>query len=68
MPLSATSAAVPSCYRRAADWARQADPWAALGALIARVEAEFSGRLLIGPDDHARWGQVSRDNNIKADG
>ncbi len=24
-------------------------------SLIACVEAEFSGRILIGPDDHARW-------------
>src|SRR5436305_9674385 len=52
--LQGTSAAVLSCYRRAEDWARQADPWAALGQLIARLEAEFPGRLLIGPDDLAR--------------
>ena len=52
--LQGTSAAVLSCYRRADDWARQADPWSALGALIARIEAEFPGRLLIGPDDVAR--------------
>lgn len=53
--LSATQAAVVSCYRRSEDWARQADPWSALAALIARIEAEFPGRLLIGSDDHARW-------------
>ena len=53
--LQDTSAAVVSCYRRAEDWARRADPWAALGELIARIEAEFPGRLLIGPDDFARW-------------
>ena len=53
--LSATGAAVLSCYRNAADWARQADPWAALGQLITRIEAEFAGRLLIGPDDLGRW-------------
>ncbi len=47
--LGATSAAVV--------WA-SADPdrgWPALGDLIARVEAEFSGRLLTGPTDLARW-------------
>ena len=53
--LSGTSAAVLSCYRRVDDWARQADPWSALAALITRIEAEFPGRILIGPDDHARW-------------
>ncbi|MFO0907302.1 MAG: membrane dipeptidase [Isosphaeraceae bacterium] len=26
-----------------------------LGSLITRIEAEFPGRLLIGPVDHARW-------------
>lgn len=53
--LQGASASVLACFRTADDWARQADPWAALGALIARIEAEFPGRLLIGPDDHARW-------------
>jgi len=53
--LRGASASVLACSRKAEDWARQADPWAALGALIARVEAEFPGRLLIGPDDLARW-------------
>jgi membrane dipeptidase len=53
--LSGVRAAVVACYRKAEDWARQTDPWRALGDLIARVEAEFAGRLLIGPDDHARW-------------
>jgi membrane dipeptidase len=53
--LSATWAAVLACYRNAEDWARQADPWGALGGIIARIEAEFAGRLLIGPDDHRRW-------------
>ena len=48
-------AAVLSCSRHADDWARRADPWRALGDLIARVEAEFCGRLLMGPDDLARW-------------
>ena len=53
--LGSTWAAVLACYRRADDWARQADPWGALGALIARVEAEFCGRVLAGPEDHRRW-------------
>ncbi|MDR3634091.1 MAG: membrane dipeptidase [Isosphaeraceae bacterium] len=54
--LQDTSAAVLSCYRHADDWARcQSDPWAALGELITRIEAEFPGRLLQGPDDLARW-------------
>ena len=58
--LQTTRAAVLACYRRADDWAGQADPWAALGSLIARVEAEFPGRILIGPDDFDRW-QDDRD-------
>jgi len=53
--LQGTWAAILSCYRKAEDWARQPDPWSALGDQIARIEAEFSGRLLIGPADHARW-------------
>jgi len=54
--LQDTSAAVLSCYRHADDWAHhQADPWAALGELVTRIEAEFSGRLLHGRDDLARW-------------
>jgi len=53
--LQSTRAAVVSCYRGVEDWASRPDPWAALGDLIARIEAEFPGRLLIGPDDLARW-------------
>ena len=54
--LQDTSAAVLACYRRADDWARHlANPWAALDELITRAEAEFPGRLLVGPDDLARW-------------
>src|SRR4051794_36143530 len=37
------------------DGSRRPDPWADLGEQLTRVEAEFAGRLLIGPDDHARW-------------
>jgi membrane dipeptidase len=53
--LEGTAAAVLSCYRVADDWVGQPDPWSALGALLARIEAEFSGRLLFGPADLARW-------------
>ncbi len=53
--LQACRAAILSCFRRSEDWAGQSDPWRALGELITRIEAEFSGRLLIGPDDFDRW-------------
>jgi len=53
--LSATSAAVLSCYRNNDDWASRADPWSALGELITRIEAEFSGRLLRDPIDFEQW-------------
>jgi membrane dipeptidase len=53
--LQNTRAAVLSCWRSADDWARQPAPWAALAALVARIEAEFPGRVLADPDDHARW-------------
>jgi membrane dipeptidase len=58
--LQATRAAILACYRDADDWAAQADPWGALGALITRIEAEFPGRLLIGPEDFDRF-QDDRD-------
>lgn len=53
--LGATAAAVVSCSRTSTDWASQADPWATLDQTLTRIDAEFPGRLLIGPDDHARW-------------
>jgi len=53
--LTGTSAAVMACYRRSEDWSRQADPWQTLGELLARVEAEFPGRILTGPADFERW-------------
>jgi membrane dipeptidase len=58
--LQACRAAIISCYRRADDWARQADPWKALGELITRIEAEFPGRILINAEDFDRW-QDDRD-------
>jgi len=53
--LGATSAAVLSCYRNHEDWASRPDPWSALGELITRIEAEFSGRLLRDPIDFEQW-------------
>ena len=53
--LQTTRAAVVACYRNAEEWADRPDAWAALVELIARAEAEFAGRLLIGPDDFDRW-------------
>ena len=53
--LQATRAAILSCYRRAEEWANRPDPWAALDQLLTRIESEFPGRLLIGPDDFDRW-------------
>src|SRR5206468_2862847 len=34
--LQATSASVLACYRHPDEWARQADPWRAIGDLLAR--------------------------------
>ena len=53
--LSTTAVAILACGRRAEDWAKQTDPWQTLGEMIARYEAEFSGRLLHGPEDVSRW-------------
>ncbi len=53
--LGATSAAFLMLGRDPEDWARRDDPWASLGELLARCDAEFSGRLLIGRDDLDRW-------------
>lgn len=53
--LQATAAAVVLCRRRPDDRAGLPDRWHALGELVARVEAEFSGRLLIAPADVDRW-------------
>jgi membrane dipeptidase len=53
--LTGTGIAVLTCGRRAGDWTQQPDAWKTLSEMIARYEAEFSGRLLIGPDDVTRW-------------
>ncbi len=41
--------------RKPVDWTSQPDPWAALGRMIARCEAEFAGRLLRDPADIETW-------------
>ncbi len=53
--LQGTSLAVLACTRKPEDWERQGDRWASLAAMLAAYEAEFAGRLLIAPDDVARW-------------
>jgi membrane dipeptidase len=53
--LLGTSAAVLACARKPEEWAKQADAWRSLGALLARYGAEFTGRLLCDPADVARW-------------
>ncbi len=40
---------------------RGADRWASLFDLVTRYEAEFAGRLLIGPDDWTRFGAEPAD-------
>lgn len=52
--LGGARVAVLASFRRAEDWAQHAEPWTALGTLLTRYEAEFAGRLLMGPDDLAR--------------
>lgn len=54
--LQGAKAAVLFCSRAPADWAARDDRWASLDDLVTRYEAEFAGRLLIGPDDVARFG------------
>ncbi len=53
--LGAASAGFAACFRTDADWARRADPWAALDELVTRIEAEFPGRVLRDPSDILRW-------------
>jgi membrane dipeptidase len=59
--LSTTSAAGLICARSADDWAALAEPWAMLHEMIVRYQAEFSGRILMGPDDADRWNQEPAD-------
>ena len=53
--MTATSTALLCCGHSPAGWELQPSPWRSLGDLIARYEAEFCGRLLIGPTDLTRW-------------
>ena len=46
--------------RQAQEWEQRDDRWRALAELLALSEAEFPGRLLIGPDDVARCGRNRR--------
>ncbi|MHB1558643.1 MAG: membrane dipeptidase [Isosphaeraceae bacterium] len=57
--LLGTSLAVLACtYRPGAEAeasATSADPWSALGLMLARYESEFAGRLIRDPPDVALW-------------
>lgn len=53
--LQDTLAAIIPCGRSSADWAKQTDPDQAISEIFTRVEAEFPGRILIGPDDYERF-------------
>ncbi len=53
--LLGTAAAVLSCGRLPGEWACHPDRWRSLTELLARYEAEFTGRIIMGPDDVARW-------------
>lgn len=59
--LSGTSAAGLICARTADDWGALADPWAMLHEMVVRYQAEFSGRILMGPDDADRWNREPAD-------
>ncbi len=59
--LLGASAAVLYCSRKPDDWSRRGDRWGTLGDMLARYEAEFAGRLLIGPDDLARFSSEPAD-------
>jgi membrane dipeptidase len=53
--LLGTSLAVLACALKPADWSRRADAWHALGQLLTRYEAEFTGRVIRDGGDAARW-------------
>ncbi len=59
--LLGVSAAVLYCSRKPDDWSRRGDPWGTLGDMIARYEAEFAGRLLMGPEDLTRFASEPAD-------
>jgi membrane dipeptidase len=54
-------AAILFCSRKPSDWAARSNRWGTLGEMLARYEAEFAGRLFIGPDDMARFGSEPAD-------
>ncbi len=53
--LQGTSFAVLNCGRKPEDWRQQRDAWSSMLALLALIEAEFSGRLWCNGEDIARW-------------
>ncbi len=53
--LQSTRRGLLSCYRTPTTGPPRPIPGRPSGKLIARIEAEFPGRLLIGPDDFDRW-------------
>src|SRR6185312_2015728 len=59
--LLGTSLAVLVCARKPNDWSRQSDSWHSLGLMIARYEAEFTGRIIRDVGDVARWRSSPRD-------
>ena len=58
--LHGVAATVLICRRSNAGWDASADRWRSLDTLITRYEAEFAGRLLIGPDDIPRYDESLR--------
>jgi membrane dipeptidase len=53
--LLGASLAALACARQPLDWAKQSDPWGSLGLMLARYEAEFTGRIIRDAVDVARW-------------
>jgi microsomal dipeptidase-like Zn-dependent dipeptidase len=53
--LSGTAAAFLVCGPGVGNWPAGAGCWRRLGETLRLVEAEFSGRLLLGPGDVQRW-------------
>src|SRR5579885_1514274 len=53
--LLGTSLAVLACARKPEDRSARPDAWRWLGSMLARYEAEFTGRILRDGGDVARW-------------